>query len=62
MLRRKTRRTGRRGTIPKSLLDALDVILAEISLRDLLFTNRDAVPCKSESGAVAALIEDEREG
>lgn len=61
MLCRKTRKTGKRGTIPKGLLDALDIILAKIPLRDLFLTNRDAVPCESEGGAVAALVEDKSE-
>lgn len=63
MFRRKTqRRTGKRGTIPKGLLDALDVILAEIPLRDLLLTYGNAIPCEPECSAVTALVEDEGEG
>lgn len=63
MFRRKIwRRTGKRGTIPESLLDALDVVLAKIPLRDLLFTNRNAIPCEPERSTVAALVEDKSEG
>lgn len=63
MFRRKTRgRTGKRGTIPKGLLDALDIILAEVPLRDLLLTYGNAIPCESECSAVTSLVEDESEG
>lgn len=62
MFCRKTRKTGKRGTIPKGLLDALDVILAKIPFRDLFLANGDAIPCESEGGTVATLVEDKSEG
>lgn len=65
MLHRKAlgrTRTRKGSTVPESLLNALDVILAKVPLCNLLFTNGDTIPCESERGAVASLVEDEGKG
>lgn len=62
MFHRKRGRTRKGSTVPESLLDALDVVLAKVPLRDLLLTDGDPVPCKSERGTVGPLVEDEGKG